>query len=60
MLKPDREASSSWETYYRSFLFWKRMTAIPSMKLPTLLPKNLLRGLRVPSILMWCSGARKK
>ena len=37
-----------------------RMIAIISTNLPTLFPRNLLRGLRVPSTLMWCSGARNR
>lgn len=54
------------ETYYRSPLaesvprFKKRKIAVPSIRLAAELPKNLLRGFSVPSILMWCSGAMKK
>lgn len=33
---------------------------MPSIILAAELPKNLLRGLRVPSTRMWCSGAMKK
>lgn len=54
------------KTYYRSPLagsvprFKKRKIAVPSIRLAAELPRNLLRGLSVPSILMWCSGAMKK
>lgn len=46
--------------YKRSPVFSSRRTAMPSIMLAAELPKNLLRGLRVPSTRMLCSGAMKK
>jgi hypothetical protein len=47
-------------TYNRSPVFNSRRTAMPSIILAAELPRNLLRGLRVPSMRMLCSGAMKK
>lgn len=46
--------------YKRSPVFSKRITAMPSIRLAAELPKNLLLGLKQPSIRMLCSGAMKK
>lgn len=49
-------------TYYLSPLdlslplFSNVRMAVPSIRLAAELPRNLLRGFRVPSIRMWCSG----
>lgn len=47
-------------TYNLSPVFRNLRTAMPSIILAAELPRNLLLGLSVPSIRMWCSGAMKK